>query len=213
MTDLERLLSEYKLAHRASPDADPAPYLAQLAGAEREALSQLIDAYLARAPRRDFDPAAFRASPAASAAEGLQRSLAGAGGLWPALLPRLRTQARLRRSELVAELAARLGAQSRQEKVARYYHEMEQGLLPAAGVSDAVLDALGRIVGWSPDALRRAGELPAPGGPGAAGSPGAVFTRTATSPPGTGAESRDTAKPGEPDQGEWDEVDRLFRGR
>jgi hypothetical protein len=213
MTALERLLNEYKEAQRASPDADPAPFLAQVAGAEREALTQLIDAYLARAPRRAFDPVVFRASSAATAAEGVQRSLAGAGGLWPALLPRLRTQARLRRSELVAELAARLGAQSRQEKVARYYHEMEQGLLPASGVSDAVLEALGRIVGWSSDALRRAGELPAPGGPPAAGSPGAVFARTATIAPDPGAEATDAARGGDPADGDWDEVDRLFRGR
>src|SRR5918993_313740 len=110
MSHVERLLSEYKEAHRSGADADPG---------------------------------AFRGSPAAEVAEGVQRSLAGSAGLWPALLPRLRAQARLRRSDLVAELAARLGAQSRQEKVASYYHEMEQGLLPASGVSDTVLEALG----------------------------------------------------------------------
>jgi hypothetical protein len=214
MSDLDRLLAQYKQAHQTSGEADPRPFLEQLSGVDRAALAALIDEYLTRSPRRELEPAAFRDSPAATVAEGLQRSLAGTGGLWPSVLPRLRTQAQLRRSELVAELAARLGAQSQQEKVASYYHEMEQGLLPASGVSDTVLDALGKIVGWSREALRRAGEIPAPGGPGGTGAePGAVFARRArleehAEPAGFAA----PAARAEPPAQEWDEVDRLFRG-
>lgn len=227
MSDVERLLAQYKEAHRAHADADPQAFLDRLSGIEREQLAGLIDAYLAQAPRRELDAAAFRSSPAATVAEGVQRSLAGAGGIWPAVLPRLRAQARMRRSELVAELAARLGAQSQQDKVASYYHEMEQGRLPAAGVSDTVLEALGKIVGWSREALRQAGETPAPGesavpggrgGPslGGAGAPGAVFARTMRPDPDTAGEGP-AAPPGEargasrPE--DWDEVDRLFMGR
>ena len=227
MSDVERLLAEYKEAHRAQPDADPRAFLDRLSGIERGQLSGLIDAYLARAPRRELDAVAFRSSPAATVAEGVQRSLAGAGGIWPAVLPRLRAQARMRRSALVAELAARLGAQSQQDKVASYYHEMEQGRLPAAGVSDTVLEALGKILGWSREALRRAGETPAPGesgmpgwpgGPGSgvgAGAPGAVFARTAR--PDTDAAGKGPAAPPGGARGgsrpeDWDEVDRLFKG-
>jgi hypothetical protein len=207
MSDIERLFAGYKQAHRHGEAADPRPFLDRVSGLDREQLAGLIDTYLSRAPRRDVDAAAYRDSPAASVAESVQRSLAGSAGLWPALLPRLRTQARIRRADLVAELAARLGAQSKQAKVAAYYHQMEQGLIPAAGVSDTVLEAVGRIVGYSREALRSAGDMPAPSGATPEG--GAVFARTArdterdeqSPPPSPGA-------PGD----DWDEVDRLFRG-
>jgi hypothetical protein len=205
MTDVARLLSEYKEAHRSGGEADPRAYLARATGrVDRELLAGLIDAYLSQAGRRPFDAAAFGSSRAAAVAEDVQRSLAGAGGLWPALLPRLRGQARLRRAELVAQLAARLGAQSQRDKVGLYYHQMEQGLLPEPGVSDTVLDALGKIVGYTAEALRKAGQMPAPGPPRT--DEDAVFARaTYGEPPSAPAERERPAE-------EWDEVDRLFRG-
>jgi hypothetical protein len=136
-------------------------------------------------------------------ADSVQRTLAGSAGLWPVLLPRLRNQARIKRADLVAELAARLGAQSKQEKVASYYHEMEQGRLPASGVSDSVLEALGKIVGYGKDALRSAGGMPAPGG--RSPEAGAVYTRTTRSE----EPEKEAVAPARPE--EWDEVDRLFR--
>ena len=83
MSDVERLLTEYKHAHRESGDADPRPYLERASGIDRELLAGLIDAYLEAAPRRDFDPLALRSSPAAAVAEGVQRSLEGQSGMWP----------------------------------------------------------------------------------------------------------------------------------
>jgi hypothetical protein len=203
MTDVERLLIEYKEAHREG-DPDPRPFLARAPqGLERELLAGLIDAYLSRADRRPLE-AVDRGPPAAAAAvEEVERSLAGASGLWPALLPRLRGRARLRRAELVAQLAARLGAQAQQDKVGLYYHQMEQGLLPESGVSDTVLEALGKIVGYTAEALRKAGQLPAPGPPRA--DEGAAFARATYGEPGEPA-----GAPVEPER--WDEVDRLFRG-
>jgi hypothetical protein len=205
MSDVERILAEYKQAHRSGGDTDPRPFLARVSGVEREQFAALIDAYLARAPRRPFDAAGYRDSSAVAAADAAQRTLAGSAGLWPVLLPRLRNEARLKRADLVAELAARLGAQSRREKVALYYHEMEQGRLPAAGVSDTVLEALGRIVGYGKEALRRAGEMPAPGGP--APEAGVVYTRTTRRAEPSGELGEEAPEPAE-----WDEVDRLFRG-
>jgi hypothetical protein len=203
MTDVERLLSDYKEAHRSGGETDPRPYLAQVSGVDRELLAGLIDAYLEQEPRRPFSAEGFGESRAASVAEDVQRALSGAGGLWPVLLPRLRVRARLRRAEVVSELAARLGAQGRRDKVGLYYHQMEQGLLPESGVSDAVLEALGRIVGYTAEALRRAGRLPAAGPPRT--DEGAVFARTTYGEP---AEPAETA----PRPDTWDEVDRLFRG-
>jgi hypothetical protein len=207
MSDVERLLAEYKRAHQEGGGADPSPFLARTSGVEREQLAALIDAYLEQAPRRAFDAAAFRDSPAAAVADSAHRTLAGSAGLWPVLLPRLRNQARIRRADLVAELAARLGAQSQQQKVATYYHEMEQGRLPASGVSDTVLEALGKIVGYGKDALRSAGQMPAPGG--AAPGAGAVYARTTARRGGRAPEAEAPAAAAEPE--EWDEVDRLFR--
>ena len=69
-------------------------------------------------------------------------------------------------ARFVDRLAAALGVENKREKVAGYYHEMEQGLLPAAGVSDRVLEALGRIIGETAHALRDAGRALTPSGEG-----------------------------------------------
>lgn len=211
MTEVERLLSEYKEAHQSGGEADPRPYLAQVSGVDRELLAGLIDAYLEEAPRRPFSAAAFHESRAAPVAEEVERSLAGAGGMWPALLPRLRARARLRRTQVVAELAERLGAQGQQDKVGLYYHQMEQGLLPEAGVSETVLEALGQIVHATASSLRKAGQMPRAGPPRT--DEGAVFARATYGEPAAAAPADAeglVARERGPE--DWDEVDRLFRG-
>ena len=144
MSDVDRLLAEYIAEHRAGGEADPRAFLSRASPAEQRELASLIDAYLARAPRQSFDQASFRGSSAERTVDELERALGGQAGLWPALLPRLRDRAGLKRCELVERLADALGVGDRKDKVADYYHEMEQGLLPARGVSDRVLDALAR---------------------------------------------------------------------
>src|SRR3954447_14272438 len=201
MTDVQGLLEAF-IAEDRSGVGDPATYLARVEGADRAELEALIDGYLARAPRRAFDRAAFAASPAV----GVVASLAGSSGTWPALLPRLRDRARLRRAELVARLAADLDVGGREAKVASYYHAMEQGTLPSAGVSDRVLEALGRIVGESAAALRAAGSLAPPPPPAAP----AAFARVASPAPGFAAAASVTAGRAEPPP--RDEVDELFTG-
>jgi hypothetical protein len=209
MTDaVDQVFKEYIAAHRESGAADPLPFLERIPEPERPELIALIEGFLARAPRREWDAAAYEASAAPALVDSLSRSLRGQAGLWPSLLPRLRDQARIKRADLVAELASRLGANDKREKVAGYYHQMEQGSLPADGVSDTVLDALGTIVGQSRDALRRAGaafEAPDTGEMGSAqafarvGAPADEIPPPAS--PGTGS----------PAQEDFDEVDRLFR--
>jgi hypothetical protein len=201
MDDLNRLFTEYKEAFRAG-GGDPRPFLDRAAPADRPLLAALIDAFLEEAPRREYSEDAAGGA-AGAVTDEVHRTLAGTSGLWPALLPRLRGRARLRRSEVVSQLAARLGAQGQQEKVGLYYHQMEQGLLPESGVSDTVLEALGRIVGYTAEALRKAGQLPAAGPPRT--DEGAVFARATYGEP---AEPSAAA----PRPEAWDEVDRLFRG-
>ena len=210
MTDVDRLLKEYVAAHRAREDVDPADFIARAQGAEQKELAALIDAYLARAPRREFDPEAYRLSGMADNVGRLSRSLTGASGLWPSLLPRLRTSAQLKRSELVERLAGALGVGGREDKVADYYHQMEQGLLPSEGVSDKVLEALAGILGRSADALREAGCGASSGGAASAAAAAPAFARTSRGDQEGAAPAEAAA--GLPEE-RWDEVDELFRGR
>jgi hypothetical protein len=209
MADVEKLLREFIEEDRAGGTADPLAYLQRVEATDRAELEALIDGYLARAPRRPFDPAAFAQSPARAVAEELGRALSGASGTWPALLPRLRHRAELRRADVVARLAEELGAGGTQAgKVARYYHQMEQGTLPAAGVSDRVLEALGRVVGVTADRLREAGRTaagspPSPAAAGAFARVGAPDPRYVEADALMGAEAPDEPR---------DEIDALFTG-
>src|SRR3954451_5986844 len=97
MPDVDHFLHEFITADRAGDDPEPADYLSRTDGIDRAELEALIDAYLARAGRRAFDEAAFGSSPARAVRDDLLHSLTGRSGLWPALLPRLRNGARLKR--------------------------------------------------------------------------------------------------------------------
>jgi hypothetical protein len=208
MTGLERLLADYIAEHRAGGEADPRAYLSRASPAERTELAALIDTYLAHAPRQPFNQAMFRGSSAERSVDELERSIAGPAGLWPAVLPRLRDRAGLKRSELVERLAAALGVSARKDKVADYYHQMEQGRLPAQGVSDRVLEAVGRLVGETAQTLRDAGDALAPAGQGPAAAAAPAFARRAYGEP----DAQEAAGAPTPPQPEWDEVDQLFRG-
>jgi hypothetical protein len=210
MAELEHLFTEFVQRHLAGEDPDPWSYVEQLSGKEREELEELIDAYFVDAPPRAWDSAAYKGSDAERVADALDRSFRGQAGLWPAVLPRLRDRAQLTRGALVQRLAEALGFGDRREKVAAYYHQMEQGLLPSAGVSGRVLEALAGIVGASADALRRAGEPLSGGAPGEAVA--SLFTRRARPAPEYEAPA-EAVEAREADRAaEWDEVDELFRG-
>ena len=206
MPDVDKLLHEFIEEDRAGGPADPRAYLERVEGTDRAELEALIDGYLARAPRRPFDSEAFARSPARVVAEELGRALGGASGTWPALLPRLRHRAQLRRADVVRRLADELGAREAQvDKVARYYHEMERGTLPAAGVSDRVLEALGRVVGVTAQRLREAGRTAGGTAPGTAGA--VAFARVG-SPDPRYVEPGEPTAPAAPEPP--DEIDQLF---
>ena len=208
MSSVQRLLSAFIEEHRAGGDADPSAYLERVPYRERLALAALIDAYLARAPRRAFDEARARETGAQASADSLTRAISGTSGLWPVLLPRLRARAALKRHDLVERLAQSLGVGAQTAKVERYYHQMEQGQLPAPGVSDSVLEVLAGLLGSSARALRQAGQALA----GAAAPElraGQAFARATRldaiadqGPPAASASAEEA----------WDEVDELFRG-
>jgi hypothetical protein len=217
MADVEKLFSDYVTEHRAGGEANPRIYLEQVEGTDRRELAELIDGYLVRSPGQVWSAEGYEGSSAQRWVAGMERSMGGEAGLWPILLPRLRERAQITRARLVELLASALGVTGETEKVASYYHRMEQGQLDSTGVSTRVLDALAGIVGSSADALRNAGEQFGEGQPP---SEGTVFART-TGPPPQMYVKHDEEPPGaaamaaerapEPDAGP-DEVDRLFTG-
>jgi hypothetical protein len=199
MSHVDDLFDRYKADFAAGKGTDVAPYLSQLEGADRRELEALIDGFLARGARPTYSPEAFAAAQASPLAQRVMGSLTET---WPLLLPRARDEAGILRSELVTRLAEALGVGGRRDKVERYYHQMERGLLDPTRVSDRVLAALGEIVGVSKERLRAAARpvTPPPAGPAFA----RVARRMAASAP--------VAAPSAPEPPEWDEVDELFRG-
>lgn len=205
MTSIQQLLAEYISEHRAGGLADPIAFVQRAAPADRDKLTDLIDGYLSRTPRRRSDPAKRAGSPAERIVAELEPIIFGPVG-WSVLLPQLRSEAKLKRSDLVARLAAELGVADRTEKVAVYYHEMEQDRLRPDGVSTRVLEGLGKLFGRSAEELRAAARGPSHPGDGLTET--TWFARSVStsdavgSPPAAAGDESD----------DWDEVDELFCG-
>lgn len=210
MPDPQQLRDEFAAAFEAGEEPNPTDFAerADDPGARQET-EALIDRYLMTAPRRKWDPVAYEQSLARVAVEQVFDSIEGVSGTWPEVLPALRKRARIKRRDLVERLAEALGfgEQAEVEKVGRYYHEMEHGLLPAEGVSPRVIDALAGIVGSSADVIRRAGEAVT----GTGGSAGEVFARKALLDADYVADAG-MASPAEPAAAprQRDEIDELF---
>jgi hypothetical protein len=205
VTGVQQHLADFVQEHAAGGVADPVAFLARAAPADREELGDLIDGYLSRAPRQSFDTTRFAGSAAERVVADLESVLLVTGG-WRVLLPRLRQQAQLKRSDLVARLASELNVGDKQAKVTAYYHEMEQGRLAPDGVSDRVLDALATLLGQTRQALRAAGRTDTP--PAGSGTVPAFARRVTAAEP---ASSQPSASAPQPEA--WDEVDQLFKGR
>ena len=209
MTIVDELFDQFRAAYRAGEDAHPRRYLERVSGVERRELAALIDTFLTHEPGDGYDPVAFEASrddPLRAALRRRVQERLEADEDWTTLLKAARTDAQIPRSTLISRLAAALGVPTKERKVREYYHQMELGTLPESGVSDRVLEALAVIVGMPAERLRAAGRRLASPGAGAAGP---VFTRLASR--AADVEAPAAASPAEPP--EWDEVDRLFRGR
>jgi hypothetical protein len=209
MPDPEQLRDEFAAAFEAGQGPNPRDFAERAGPDARQETEALIDRYLMTAPRRAWDPVAYENSLARVAVDQVFESLEGVSGTWPEVLPTLRNRARIKRRELVERLAGSLGfgEQAQVEKVGRYYHEMEHGLLPAEGVSPRVVEALAGIVGSSADVIRRAGEAVTEG----TGAGGEVFARKALVNEDYALEAR-MASPAEPAAAppRRDEIDELF---
>ncbi len=205
MTD-SRLLSAFIDAWNAGERPRVDDYLAQEAEADREDLAAGIATFLSVAPTPQFSAKALGALFADPQVKQLEQ-LPSEHGLWPATLPRLRREARLRRDELVRRLADALGVSDREAKVARYYHGLETGTLEPRGVSDRVINALASILRVDADELAEAGRLSG----FARATPRTAFGRSYSLSDAASALPASVTRAAAEE--EWDEVDELFRGK
>jgi hypothetical protein len=211
MNSVDRLLEQYVAAYR-SGDTDPWPYLDQVEGEQRVELEEMIEIFLVNAGRATRTPDSLQdpGSQDPAAADFVDRLVADLlipERGWRDFLPSLRLRNRIERQAVDSQLARALEARDMEEseKVADYYHDMEQGNLDPEGVSDRVLEALSDIYGTTVKVLRRVGETTRPP------ESRTVFARS-------DSESMDIAETG-PSlskpvfsriKGEPDRIDRLF---
>jgi hypothetical protein len=206
--DPDRIVSDFIDAWNAGRRPDIDEHLARADEADREQLAADITAFVAFAPTPDYDDrtlAAIRGEPAVASAA---RAATARGGLWPALLPRLRERAALSTGQLAAGLVSALGLPAdREPKTRGYLVQLEAGELDARGLSGRLLDGLARLLGVPRGELEGAGAF---GGPTVAP---ALFRAE-----GPAAETlRDDLDViadalAAPSGAAWDEVDELFLG-
>jgi transcriptional regulator with XRE-family HTH domain len=207
MTETDRLLSQFMDAWNAGRRPRVQDYLARAPDDARAELAEQLTTFLEYAPTPDYAEATMAELMAEPAVVTAAAAFESEAGLWPALLPRLREQARMTLGDLARRLNEALAVTGRETKTEAYLKQMEAGSLDPGGVSRRVLEALGRILRVDPEDLDRAGAF-------GVAEPAPALLR---SEPGTApsvahlevlADALAAPAPGE----EWDEVDRLFRG-
>jgi hypothetical protein len=204
--DPDRILSDFVDAWNAGRRPDLDEHLARAPAGDREQLLADITAFVAFAPTPDYDDAALAAIRAQPAVAAGAAATAAPGGLWPALLPRLRERAALSTAQLAAGLVGALGLPAdREPKTRGYLERLEAGELEPRGLSGRLLDALARVLGVPRADLEGASVFGAPAAAALfrAEGPAAetlradldVIADALAAPSGAG----------------WDDVDELFR--
>ncbi|MFM8518978.1 MAG: hypothetical protein ACKOB2_00980 [Solirubrobacterales bacterium] len=218
MDRVDELLERYAAAVR-SGDADPAPFLTEVEGSDRDRLERRMEIFLMASPveedgePREWDPSAYRGSLAERIVGEIVEETRCPSGEWPELIPDLMAEGELERETVVTELAEGLGAETPEqvEKVRVYFHGMTWGTLDARRVTDTVLDRLAQILDSSRDALRQAGDAIGRSQPDPAG--GATFARRpSVEALNLGLEDSGEGGMRSPSVG-LDEIDRLFTSR
>ncbi len=187
MSEIEELTAEFRRAYTAGEHPDASAFLARVPEAGREEMGRRIRTVLVEETPPD---------PAIETVLMVQAMLRG----HPPLLE-LRAAKGMTRDEVVTGLRDELGLGSADDqRVAVYYHELETGQLPLAGIRDRVFDAVAKVLG-----VARASLLVQGPGPSSPGGSQAVFARSVD---GTQAVWHSMASPAlEPDN-----VDDLFTG-
>jgi hypothetical protein len=148
------LFDEFAARHARGEHPDAREYL-ERAGERRDELARLLDGFLAAAPVQPPSEQTL-----ALFASLLPESLQEETATPPLLAERVRRG--WRRDEIVDWIRERFGiGEEKREKVARYWHELETGLLPVGGVSARLREALSERFGeavqaalaWEPPRL------------------------------------------------------------
>jgi hypothetical protein len=183
---VDELFGEYAAAYSRGERPQGREFLAR-AGEQADELARLIDSFLTRAPAPTPDEHTLELFEAWQAGES------------PLL--RLRTAHGVTLDTVVAELVRRLGLHERKtEKLKRYYHELEAGLLVPEHVDRRVWNVLAETLGARVSDLVECRPRPP-------AFPIATFARAAHM---SGALSvRAMAQQGQEDK-ERDEIDALF---
>lgn len=202
----ERYVEEFRQG-----EADPGPALAGLDEESRRILGLKIEAFLETGPVPDPEMMSPDDPRVVEAAAALMPRLDGRAGGLSLLLARRRQKLELSQAGMVKALGQELGAsEPEREKIDAYYHDLEWGTLPAAGLADQVVEAMARILRTTSDSLREAGRTL---GPARASSTGPVYARMVeedgaihdiASAPSSVSPSREATPP--------DRIDRLFTG-
>ena len=207
--DRDRILSAFVDAWNAGDRPEVDAFVGRVPEAERAELAEAIAAFLTWAPTPAYSAATLDAIAAEPAVQAALAASRGPGGLWPELLPRLRTRAGLSPPQLAAALVRGLGLQAGSEgKAEGYLQRMERGELEPAGVSRRLLGGLARVLGVP------AGELEGAGDVGTWQPAAAARFRAEAGAAEAVREDLEVladvlaARPDE----DWDEVDALFRG-
>lgn len=186
MDDREILLGELMaeavaaLEERRFDAVDP---ILDRAGADRDRLLDMIELSLSlRGP----------ASPAPEAIAELADSPMFDERPWEQILEPSRHALGLKRPALLEALAERLGIRGAagRDRLERRYHELETGLIPAAGATPALTAALGDLLGGIGETLSRT-RL----NPGSEPGPAIAFNRLGAPLAADDAELLDTAEP------------------
>jgi hypothetical protein len=205
--DPDRILSDFIDAWNAGRRPDLDEHVARAAEPDREQLLADITAFVAFAPTPAYDDAALAAIRAEPVVASAAAAATAPGGLWPALLPRLRERAALSTSQLAGQLVGALGMPSdRTPKTLGYLEELEAGELEPRGLSGRLLDALARLLGVPRSELE---------GAGGSGAPATAALFRAEGPAAeTARDDLDVLADAlaAPSGAGWDEVDELFRG-
>jgi hypothetical protein len=185
---IEQLFEEFALSYRRGESPDVPAYLARARSEEeREALGALIDRFLQAVPAQP---------PTDEEVVLMEARLSGD----PPLLV-LRRHRKLTRDAVVDALVKTLAlARDKRDKVARYYHELETGLLDPTPVDRRVWEVLAQTLRANVESLAR--RWPTPPVVHTYLRP-ADFSLEAHEP----APSQDVGEPAE-----RDEVDALFTG-
>lgn len=156
-------------------EADPDPVMAGLGVEARRQLGRKIDEFLETGPVPDPGMSSPASPEIAGLAARIVPQLDGRSGGLSRMLTGRRQELGLSFETVVEDLAKELDATDEEtEKIDAYYHDLEWGSLPAAGLADRLLDLLAKKLETTRAALREAGRAL---GPGRAASTGPVFAR------------------------------------